>query len=657
MKASWGFLGLVALTSAAEVTPVQKVVALLGGMLEKGKKEKHDEQVMFAASRQFCSDQESLKVNAIKESGFLIGSLTATINKDIADASSLQQKIGALDKDENTWTGDKKAAQGVRQIERADYETTHKDYSQSIDSIGLAVTTLKKQSSDRRQADSASLMQVRDLGLIPAKSQKAINAFLQQGAERVFEQDAPEANAYEFQASGIVEMLQKLQDKFIDERTNLEKEEANSKHSFGMLIQDLDAQVQQAQEDSTEKSTDRGARLQSKAMASGDLVEESSLKTTDSKSLSDMKSSCALQSSDFESRQSLRSLEIQGIEKAMEILSGNMVAGNAAKHLPALLQSQKSSSFASLGQLRSTTKTIQDIAVSFLKSRASKLKSRVLATIAERASVDPFGKVKKMLKDLVVRLLEEANEEAEHKGWCDTELGTNSQTRIEKTNSVETLQAAIDELGASISKTTEKISGLTKAVAQLNSAMSTATNARNAENAENKAAISDAQDAQTAVAQAITVLKEFYSKAGEATSFIQQPYQGMQDENGGVMGMLEVIESDFARLESEVKANEATAQKQYDTFMTDSKADRASKNTAIEHKEAKKQDQSQALTQKKLDLEETQQALDAALQYFDKLKPSCVDSGVSYEDRVQRRKDEIESLQEALKVMNGEDLS
>merc|ERR1719409_98354 len=135
------------------------------------------------------------------------------------------------------------------------------------------------------------------------------------------------------------------------------------------------------------------------------------------------------------------------------------------------------------------------------------------------------------------------------------------------------------------------------------------------------------------------------------------PYKGMQSENGGVVGMLEVIQSDFARLESETKAAEATAQKEYDAFMSDSKVDKESKSKDIEHKTTKKQDESQALVVKKEDLEGTQKELDAALAYFDKLKPSCVDSGVSYEDRVARRKEEIEGLQEALKILNGEDLA
>merc|ERR1719253_2290472 len=149
----------------------------------------------------------------------------------------------------------------------------------------------------------------------------------------------------------------------------------------------------------------------------------------------------------------------------------------------------------------------------------------------------------------------------------------------------------------------------------------------------------------------MTVLREFYAKAGESTALLEiAPYKGMQAENGGVIGFLEVIASDFARLESETAAAEATGQKEYAEFMTDSKVDKASKSTGAAHKAAKKQSETQVLTSKQKDL-------DAALTYFDKLKPSCVDSGVSYEDRVNRRKEEIESLQEALKVMNGEDLA
>jgi len=279
-----------------------------------------------------------------------------------------------------------------------------------------------------------------------------------------------------------------------------------------------------------------------------------------------------------------------------------------------------------------------------------------------RAAADPFVKVRKMIKDLIVRLMEEAAGEAEHKGWCDTELGTNEQIRKEKTDMVESLHAEIDLLDASIAKLTEDLANLASAIAELNANMLKATEIRQEEKATNTATIKDSIGAQKAVAQALAVLKDFYAKAGEATALVQQPeifdsaYKGNQAGAGGVVGMIEVIASDFARLEAETKSAEASAQKEYDTFMADSKADKHAKEVDIEVKTAKKQDENQALTVTQEDLAGTQKELSAALGYFDKLKPSCIEAGVSYEDRVARRKEEIESLQNALKILNGEEI-
>merc|ERR1719174_3179196 len=150
--------------------------------------------------------------------------------------------------------------------------------------------------------------------------------------------------------------------------------------------------------------------------------------------------------------------------------------------------------------------TSQVRVVQYLQRRAKQLNSRVLEAVATRASSDPFVKVKKMIKDLITKLMEEANDEAEHKGWCDTEMSTNEQTRKEKTEAVETLSAEIDQLEASIAKLSEDINELTKAVAELDAAMAKATKLRQEEKAKNAETVSDAEAAQTAVAQALTVL-------------------------------------------------------------------------------------------------------------------------------------------------------
>jgi len=273
-----------------------------------------------------------------------------------------------------------------------------------------------------------------------------------------------------------------------------------------------------------------------------------------------------------------------------------------------------------------------------------------------------------MIKDLVVKLMEEAQAETEHKGWCDTELSTNKHTREEKTEAVELLSAEIDELTASVSSLTDQTADLTKQVAELDEAVAKASIQRNEERAKNKQVVKEAQEAQVAVEKALGVLNDFYAKAAGATSFAQaahkaepeifsdEPYKGMGGESGGVVGMIEVIQSDFARLEAETAAAETAAAEEFRLFMSDSKVDKTNKAADLHHKSETKQNHAQALQEKTADLHGTEKELNAALAYFEKLKPTCIETGVSYEDRVQRRKEEIESLKTALRVLNNEDV-
>mmetsp|Transcript_9242 Transcript_9242/g.15899 ORF Transcript_9242/g.15899 Transcript_9242/m.15899 type:complete len:662 (+) Transcript_9242:93-2078(+) len=661
MKAALCFLCLLTLTrQTAAVTPVQKVLQLLEGMLAKGKEEKHAEEVQYAAYKQFTDDFDAEKAAAIAEAEEKIMVLKADIQKYTATAARLTKEIAGHDADITTWNGDIAAATKVRTIENTDYDAMHTDYSESIDALQRAIAVLKKQSYDRKQS-LAQVKALKSMSLIPADAKKAIDLFFAQGMDDLdLVSAAPEANAYEFQSSGIIDMLEKLLDKFVDKRTTLQKEEMNAKHAYEMLMQDLKAQIDQADKARTEKSEVKASTLQSKADATGDLTDTTTTKAADSKLKAETAATCGTKASDFESRQQLRADEIVAIEKAIEILSSEAVSGSAVKYLPSLVQKKKA-----LAQLRATTpKDSQMRVAQFLQDQAKQLNSRVLAAVAVRVTEDPFVKVKKMIKDLIIRLMEEANEEAEHKGWCDTELTQNEQTRREKTENVATLNSEIDSLDASIAKLTESITELTQAVAELDAATLEATTMRQEEKATNAVTIKDAIEAQTAVAEAIKTLKLFYEKAGEATSLVQrqpaifdEPYKGLQSENGNVIGFLDVIESDFARLEADTKAAEEEAQKTYEVFMEDSAVDKSAKTTEIEHKSAKKQDQEQTLTEKKEDLSDEQKALDAALTYYDKLKPSCVDASVSYDDRVGRRAEEIQSLKEALEILNGAEIA
>jgi len=643
------------------VTPVTKVIQLLQSMAEKGKAEKHTEAIQFATYQQWCDDTQAEKQRSIAAANSEIEQLDASIQMDQARGADLGREITEVDGQTAVWEADKKAATQVRDREHADYLLSHKDYTESLDALDRAVNVLRQQSFNRKQAGD-SLAQVQSLEKLPTEVSRVITAFLAQGD--TVEQDplsvsAPEANGYEFQSGGVVEMLVKLKEKFADERTDLEKEEMNARHSFEMLSQDLVAQMKQANGERTRKASEKAQVLEGAAAAKGSLTDTTATRDNDSHFLRDTTSACQIKASDFASRQQLRQEELDAIAKAVEIMSGGSVAGHAATHLPSFVQL---SAFLS-GRGRSP----QERVAQFLKARGEKAHSNVLLTIAARADNDPFEKVRKMIKDLIVRLMEEANEESEHKGWCDTELATNLQTRNSKTAQVDTLTSGVEELHAAIAKLGQEITDTSVEMQELAASVATATEQRQKDKAIAVQTISEAKEAQMAVSQAVEVLKEFYAKAADSTSFFQgaqaqpeiftAPYTGMQSSTGGVVGMLEVIQADFARLESETDASESEAQAAFDKFNNEAAVNRAQLAKDSEHLLHKKTQTESDLNEKENDLKGSQQELDAALSYYEKLKPSCVDAGVTYEDRVGRRKEEIESLQEALRILNGDDIA
>merc|ERR1719201_2740992 len=114
---------------------------------------------------------------------------------------------------------------------------------------------------------------------------------------------------------------------------------------------------------------------------------------------------------------------------------------------------------------------------------------------------------------MIQKLMEEANEEASHKAFCDTEMSTNKQSRDKKTAVSEELTADIEELTADISKLATEIGELGSELAAIDAAVEQATTDRFAEKEKNTETISDAKAGATAVAQALAVLKEFYEKA------------------------------------------------------------------------------------------------------------------------------------------------
>jgi hypothetical protein len=655
----------VAAAEKTDVTPIQKVIEMMDSMLAKGKKEKHEEEVEFAKFHEWCDQVRDEKTKSISEATAQIEELAAAIDKAESDAEVLSEEISELEaaiaKDE----ADAKSATDLRDKEHADFAAQHKDYSESIDALARAIQVLKGRGKDVPQ----SLLQVKSSPLISAKDKALITAFLAQQNEA--EVSAPEANAYEFQSGSIVAVLEKLKLKFEDEKLVLEKEEMKQKAAYQVLMQQLTDDIKFATASKEKKTAMKAKRLEDAAIAKGDKEVTEASKAKDESILSDTNAECKQTSDDYEKNQVVRAGEIDALSKAIEIISSGDVTGMGEKYLPsALLQTKTRASFAQLRNGATQDNYIRQRVVDFLQSRAKKLGSKYLALVATQAAADPFAKVKKMIKDLIVKLMEQANAEADQHAYCETELATNKQTREIKSSEVEELSAELESSNALLEKLSTEISELSDEVKTLRAQQAEATKIRSEEKETNAITIEDAKVAQTAVEKATTILKDYYASVAAGASLVQDnaglkqemrqaasldPYKGMQSSSGGILGMLEVILSDFARLQTETQAAEDSQAATYQKFMDESNEDIAVKETEIEHKSNKKDATTQTIAELNKNLKLTQEELDKALDYYDKLKQECIDTGLSYEERVRMREEEIQSLQEALKVLNGED--
>jgi len=645
-----------------QVSPIQKVIQMLTDMQTKGQSDLDAEQVEWSKFKQFCTDTQQQKEESIEQQKQEIESLVAAVGEFTAKAEELARNAVQLNTDLGKNQEDLKAIRAERAKGHENYLAEHRDFSESVDALERALIVMKKQNYDRQQKQSFLQTDANLMAAIPEKARMLVESYIAlKDDDDYLSRTGPEANAYEFQSGNIVQMLQKLSENFQKQVSDLEKAEMNAKHAAELAEEDLSNAIEQTRQQlSTTSQAAQEARANA-AINNKSLDGARSTMAEDQQFLKDFKVECNHKQLSFTEKQKLRQDELEAIGKAVEILGQSAVGGAASKR-----------AFLFLQENRPWALRVSE----FLHKASEKFGDNELALMAQQSQKNPFGKVKKMIRNMIDRLLEEANAEAEKKGFCDKQLKVNEQNRKKLQGQYDTTVAELELTLATQQKLNEEIAQLRQDISFLDEARAKTNEARGVEKAQNKATIEEAQQAQIAVASARNVIADFYAKAGTATAFIQadapgygqgsedtedkghvegmqtfgDSYQGQQDSAGGVLSMLSVIASDFSNLQADTETAEAQAQAEFDKFMADTKRDKAVKSKQVENKTTDEQMAATRAHNLKQDVNGTDDELRAANRYFDQLKPQCLVK-VSYEDRVRRREEEIESLKEALQIL------
>jgi len=607
-----------------------------------------EEQKIFHEYTQWVDDRTTDLGFEIKTGESTIEELIAFIEKSDNKVAELATAIGKLEDDIARLDAEKKDATAVRDKEHAEYIKVSTDYAESVDALERAIQVLTSQAYDRPQAE----MLLQQMAKTTPGMTRVLAAFLQQKAAQ---DGAPAVDAYEFQSQGIIEMLEGLEKKFKKELADVEEDEANQAHYYELEMIHLTDTITKSTEDSEEKTVIKAKTAAASAKAKGDLADTRKELAADKELKTEMEATFAAKSATYEQNQKVRKEELEALAKAIEIIANPDVAGSYKEHINL---SQLPGGKVTLLQMRSSKRRVatRQAAADFLQRRARTLESKTLMSLAAQVAASPFAKVIGMIEDLIAKLKEEANAEAQHKQWCDEQLKANKLKRNKKTTKVDELTAAIEELDGKIKETGDTITRLIAEQAELAKAMKEATAQREKEKAKNLDTIADAKAGRAAVKAALAVLRDFYSKQAAFLQAHQVPemaeYKGMQGSSKGVIGMMEVIESDFARLEADTTAAEEQAAKEYDEFMSEATATKKVKHDEeVKLKLEKDQDEFE-VSQLQKDLKANQKELDSANAYYEELKPACLEVHVSYEERAAKRKEEIAALKEAYEILD-----
>jgi len=491
-------------------------------------------------------------------------------------------------------------------------------------------------------------------------------------------------------SNDIIEVVEGLSKDFIEKLAEIKSTELQRIADFDLLMQGKKDSKLAEEKDLKDNQELKDQKMEKIASDQQGLTATNAQMTDDQAYIKDLTDKCDLKSRQWAQRSQMRSEELTALSTAITIVKGRVADKTSDKTVRLVQKSATpiqavttqvddevddivdAESFLQLASPRASLSLLQkggsrspsadsarDRVVALLKAKSAQLDSAVLASLASHVAADPFAKIKTLIQELIERLLQEAADEANHKGWCDKEMGKAKQSRKLKAEAVRALNTKLSDNEAKRDQLAEDTARLAKEIQDLEDSLATLTKERQDESAENEATVSEAEEGKAAVEEALEVLDHFYKTAAKAEKVVfaqQEPpdagfdsgSQGSQSASKGIIGMLEVIQSDFVRTIQTTQKAEKEAAADFLELETTSKVSMGKKTMEKDNKQATLVEANDAIREDKESMLEEQELLNKSIQELNELHPACVDTGMSYADRVAKREQEIDSLKEAL---------
>jgi len=710
-------------TSAINATssPIRKVVTLIQEMKVQVEKDAKADEEAYDKYACWCETTKAEKEAAVKNAQAKIEELEALLEEAASKEAQLKTEIADLEGDIAEDQDAVEKATSLRSKEHEEFVAEEKDLKECIGALKKAIDVLAKvqllqrqgkgdasrplllelqhivqkghaQSSSFRGAMQQDLWDV--LGslesIVSDKKQAGMplapHSFLHKKELSAIEEHqsllpwektdeeigmaakpndlvgaAAGAKSYNSRSGSIFGVLSEMQDEFARNLAAAQREELDALIAFQHLRAAKEAEIEAATRQKEQKEAELADLLQRVAQAKEDLEATKEAMASDQQFLIDLEKSCTNQAEEYASRVKARSLEITAIAETLTILTADDsrdLFGKTISFLQVLSRTEAQA------QQRAKNK-----AVVHLFSEARKNKDWVLASLAVRAQLDSFSKVKVMMDKMVAELKEQQKAEYEKWEFCKQEIDKTEDSIKEATEENDDLHELKTKLENTIATLTNEITQLKEEVAATEISLKIAGKQRKEENLIFQASVSDQRATIQILQKAQTRLQQFYNKGGSLAQLgahqepgapvappppTPAPYSKTANA-GGVMQLLAKIIADAAGDEAVMVKSEQSSQESYAVFAKDTA-------NSIQANRASIMEKTEASAKASADLSATEEAIlgreKELATLADLLKSQHLDCDflLKYFDiRQKARTEEMDSIVEAKAILSGAD--
>lgn len=672
---------LVGPAGSTSLNPIEQTVALLTQLQASIVKDGEAEAEAYRKFSEWCHTAAHDRSHEIKSAKRQKDKLEREIELATSDIEEAEEAIEEL---ASTLSSDKARlsnAADVRKSEKADFVKDETSLLATIEMLDKASHVLQKQMKANSKASfmqsQAYVTKVDDIlqGLtavidaagLPTEDTKALAAFMQ---ERQTDSDKGDSTAgqpaYESRSGSILKVLEDMREKAETLLRKSRESERKKQHNFELVKEELSDLTANTDKELQSKKGERAALQQDKAEDSGDLVIVTRELQETTEALHSTQAKCMSKAADHEQSIKTRAEELRVLTKAKSTIQATM--GTAEKRTYSFMQVTAKTRARSRG----------GAVVSLLKRFAKQQRSTQLDQLASRITAltkygqasgeNPFKKVKGLIKDMIYKLKKELRT---NKGYCD-EMLRSEERKDELTDLVGDLKAKIDKLMSASAKAKSDVKDLQVELADLSQMQKEMDDAREAEHKAFLEAKSDLQQGLAGCRTALRVLRDYYSADEEKDDVAMLQNQAASEDGGqqpepdaphskasgagsGIIGLLEVVESDLAKNLAELESNEDSSKAEFDKLTQENKVTKMQRDKDIEYRTARFKALDKSGAEQLSDKNVAEEELAAVIQYYQKVKNLCTPKEDDFAVRKKKRLEKIAALEQALAILLDED--